>query len=419
KTGFLGPPGVFYPARGAGNGWNVIEPTYGGFTAVPHGVFGHSLATGANLDPNGVNSNAIQTGRANIQFWGIDKTWSGEDYGLPSGTYSPFTYVLGYVAAGAPEQVSVTLSDTLTSVSDHMIRGPGFNVTLYSVDWERPLVNRPWEFGNPEGWNYLEDTGLWCSDISGNSRTGFINSNSVGLEIDLGAYQNGSLVDWAGDDQEALMASSIGSFNLYQNQFENNITLNGGGFDITNPAGLPFNANQTWFGSELFLEGSVGGVLGSFISFPFSAEPFLTIGQFHNVNSLFLIPHLMLPTAFTPGTYQFEGFTYGYVQDQPFSVYAQNTQIADMHINLVVGVNITLNILFKKEHIITPTDGNMSARVRIFNDQGQLVGEWMSSEGTYVTGNGFANAADGTTQYPFGPLRAAVPQPSPLNSYNF
>ena len=147
--------------------------------------------------------------------------------------------------------------------------------------------------------------------------------------------------------------------------------------------------------------------------------PFLTVGQFHNVNSLFLFPHMLLPTAFTPGNYQFGAFTYGYVQDRPFSVYAQNAQIANMRINLVVGVNITLDILFKKEHIITPTTANMSGRVRIFNDQSQLVGEWMSSEGTYVTGNGFARAADGTNQYPFGPLRAAIPQPLPLNGYNF
>jgi hypothetical protein len=419
KRGLLGPPGVFYARRGGGNGWNVVEPTYGGFSSVPHGLYGHSLLTGANLDPDGVNSNAIQTGRANIQFWGIDKTWSGEDYGLPSGTYSPFTYVLGYVAQGALEQVSVTLSGNPTSVSDHMIRGPGFNVTIYSVDWERPLVERHWEFGNPEGWTGQEDTGLYGSDISGNSPTGFINNNSVGLSIDLGAYSNGSLADWTGDDQAALLASSIGTSNLFQNQFESNATLNGGGFPITNQAGVLFDANQTWFGSELFLTGSVGGLLGSFISFPLSAMPFLAVGQFHNVNSLFLVPHLMLPTAFTAGNYQFGAFTYGYVQDQPFSAYAQNTQIADIHINLVIGVNITLDILFKKESIITPTAENMSGRVRIFNDQGQLVGEWMSSEGTYAVTNGYSRAADGTNQYPFGPLRASIPQPLPLNGYNF
>jgi len=419
RTGILGPPpGVFYSQRGGGGGWFVLDPRYGGFTAVPHGLYGHSVGTGANLDPYGVNSNAIQMGRANIQFWGIDKTWSGENYGLPSGTYSPFAYVLGYVAQGAPEQVSVTLSGNPTSVSDHMIRGPGFNVTIYSVDWQRPRVERPWEFGNPEGWAYQEDTGLWGSDISGSSN-GFQNTNSVGLEIDLGAYSNGTLVDWTGDDQAFAPASSIRSTNLFQNQFTGNVELNGGGFPINSQAGILFDANQTWFGSELFLTGSIGGVLGSFLSFPVSAQPFLAAGQFHNVNSLFLLPHFLLPSAFTPGNYQFQGFTYGYVQDQPFSVFVQNAQIADIRINLVIGVNITLDILFKKEHIITPTSGNMSGRVRIFNDQGQLVGEWMSSEGTYTTRSGFGRAADGTRQYPFGPLRASIPQPLPLNGYNF
>src|SRR5208283_3791697 len=75
---------------------------------------------------------------------------------------------------------------------------------------------------------------------------------------------------------------------------------------------------------------------------------------------------------------------------------------------------------------------NMSGRVRIFNDQGQLVGEWMSSEGVYtppnnepfttpngVAANGRAVAADGTDQFPFGPLHPAVPVPKPLNTYNY
>src|SRR5208282_3924311 len=218
-----------------------------------------------------------------------------------------------------------------------------------------------------------------------------------------------------------------------QNQFENNVTLNGGGFAITNPDGALFDANQTWFGSEVFLVGSIGGDLGlTPLGFPFSAQPFLPAGQFNNVNSLFGVPHLLLSTAFMPGEYNFGGFTYGYVQDQTFSVYADNAQIADVRLNLVIGVNITLDILFKKEHVITPTDFNMSGRVRIFNDQGQLVGEWMTSEGTYVppnnepvsnpsgvAQNGRAVAADGTTQFPFGPLKAVVPQPLPLNTYNF
>ena len=143
--------------------------------------------------------------------------------------------------------------------------------------------------------------------------------------------------------------------------------------------------------------------------------------------------------------YDLRAFTYGYVQDKEYSAYAASGQVADMKINLIIGVNVTLDILFKKEHIITPTDGNMSARVRLFDDSGNLVAEWMSSEGTYVTGNGFARAADGTTQYPFGNLGAPtngnldagqpqlgnppngvqvatggnMPYPKTLNAYNY
>ena len=410
-------PGVYYAQKGGGDGWFVSIPLYGGFTTIAHGFgFGHSPLTGANLDPYGMNGNAIQEGRANIQFWGIDETWSGEDYGIPSGTYTPYTRVLGYDAQGHPE-VSVTLSGSPSSVSAHMIRGPGFNVTIYSVDWERPTVNRVWEFGNPEGWTFREDTRLWGSDISSNSRTGFINPNSVGLGIDLGAYTNGTLSDWTGEDQAVLMASSIGTTNLFQNQFQSNITLNGGGFRITNTAGVIFTANQTWFGSEICAAGYIGGSLGPAVSF--GGQPFLSAGPFHNVNILFMIPHILLPTAFKPGEYDFEAYTYGYVQDQLSSAYAGVGQIADLHINLVIGVNITVDILFKKERLIAPTDFNMSGRVRIFNDQGQLVGEWMSSEGTYVVAEGYSRAADGTAQFPFGPLRASIPQPLPLNGYNF
>jgi hypothetical protein len=43
----------------------------------------------------------------------------------------------------------------------------------------------------------------------------------------------------------------------------------------------------------------------------------------------------------------------------------------------------------------------------------------MSSEGTFTTSNGFARAADGTDQYPFGPLHPAVPVPRSLNGFNY
>jgi hypothetical protein len=109
-----------------------------------------------------------------------------------------------------------------------------------------------------------------------------------------------------------------------------------------------------------------------------------------------------------------------------------------MKINLVIGVNVTLDILFKKESIITPTDENMSARVRLFNDQGQMVATWMSSEGVYVdnAATGHATAANGVLPstgcldvvgtgcfpaYPFS-NQGGSPYTSPssgLNGYNY
>src|SRR5208337_4127713 len=112
-------------------------------------------------------------------------------------------------------------------------------------------------------------------------------------------------------------------------------------------------------------------------------------------NSMWTTPILTWPLVFTQGEYNLAAYTYGYIQDKDFQAYAQNGQVADMKINLIIGVNVTLDILFKKESIITPTAMNMSARVRLFNDQGQLVSEWMSSEGTYVDHTGHAIAANG------------------------
>ncbi len=133
-----------------------------------------------------------------------------------------------------------------------------------------------------------------------------------------------------------------------------------------------------------------------------------TTGSAKNAWGLFTSSGLY-PTAIDSGQYSFLGWTYGYIQDKDYTVYANKGQIADMKINLLIGVNITLDILFKKEHLISGTPYNMSARVRVFDDSGNLVATWMSSEGVYVTaqaepdsGTDLGNyAADGNRQYPF------------------
>ncbi len=448
-------------SKGAAKGaWNVpgsggqqSSTCYGGTKIVQ----ASSGMCGNDLDRAKLNQHAIETGRADIQFAGLNDTWGGENYGIPSGTYTPYVYTLGYIEASPMELVSVTLSGNPTSISDHVYRGAGFNVTVYSIDWERPRVSRNWVWGQ-WGIGYGPDNppaigtcsapvnpaapNTWCSGQqpypwgagwspykTGNPpwpSYGYgtpSNNLGVGQEIDVGFYQNGTMTDFLSDEAQAsgpaaALASTILTDNLYQNDTTTWVEANGGGWNplYLNPASQQYvqydgNANHAFFGQELKRTGFIGGYGdGRFVFMK---------GKNLLAKTFFVRPIQQEPTALPGGQYDLRAFTYGYAQDKEYSVFVEQSQVADNKINLIIGVNVTLDVLFKKEHIISPTSDNMSARVRLFDDSGNLIAEWMSSEGTYSTGNGFARAADGTTQYPFGPTHPNVPFPLPLNSYNF
>ena len=420
-----------------------------------------------DLDSARLNAFAVETGRANIQFWGFNDTWGGENYGIPSGTYQPHVFTDGYLENSPVEWVSVTLSGNPTSISDHMYRGAGFNVTIYSIDWQRPRVSRAWVWGNPTGYQfgiqpisstYHGNAGLtdntqaagcglvgptpnyWPNGLQ--TQPGIPQSQClVGQEIDLGFYSNGTLISAAGDTlyhNNPSGPTAVITTCLFQNFTATFTQMCGGGWDAQ--ALLPWNqtyvnyqgnANDAFFGTDLGRVGWIGGYTrgehqvntaraGQLFQDPFrpgswSVIPGTTDALYETWGNGY--PQLY-GTAFPGAMYDLRGYTYGYIQDQSFQVYAAPGQVADMRINLVIGVNVTLDILFKKEHIITPTSANMSARVRLFNDQANLVAEWMSSEGTYVTASGFARAADGTSQYPFSQAPAIV-VPKELNTYNF
>jgi hypothetical protein len=387
-----------------------------------------------DLDKAKLNAHAVETGRANIQFWGWNDTWGGENYGIPSGTYSPHVYTLGYIETGPVEYVSVTLSGNPTSVSDHMFRGAGFNLTVYSIDWQRPRVSRNWVWGNPVGYT-ATPSGIPTTRGSGPNFAGDPRNVAgiymVGEEIDIGIFQNGTLIDFIGDEPSVLQDTVLTSC-LFQSQTNSSIQLCGGGWDaqyrLPNGTLVTYqgNTNDAYFGQELSDPGFVGGYSGGISYYATTALLFApahyspTTLRDGGTYSQAVTGYLNLyPSAIPAGQYDLRGYTYGYVQDKSFTTYASSGQVADIKINLIIGVNVTVDILFKKEHIITPTNANMSARVRLFNDQGNLAAEWMSSEGTFTTSNGFARAADGTDQYPFGPLHPAVPVPRSLNGFNY
>jgi hypothetical protein len=335
------------------------------------------------LDKSGINSNSLATGEATIQFWGINDTWDGNNYGIPSGTYTPSVGVDGYVSATPPEQVSVTLSGNPTSISDHMFLGPGFNVSVYSIDWERPRVSREW---------------VWSGCQTGQT------VDCVGSEIDLGWYPvvngtGGALADYFGPEP-TYQPPSVNAANNYGGLFQGpggtdciNPTqgysvycaeMDGGGRDV-----LPgySNSHDAYYGQSARYA-FVGGLTSRVFGWVRATWPSVKDSDFTAAISVW-------PLHFSEGEYNLAAYTYGYIQDKDFQAYAMNGQLADMKINLIIGVNVSLQILFKKESIITGTPYNMSGRVRLFNDQGQLVATWMSSEGVYVPTTGHAVGANG------------------------
>jgi hypothetical protein len=431
-----------------------------------------------DLDKARLNEFAIETGRANIQFAGWNDTWGGENYGIPSGTYTPHVYVLGYLEESAAEQVSVTLSGNPTSISDHLIRGQGLNITVYSIDWERPRVSRNWVWGQ---WGAAVDGSGTCTTTNIDPSTGNTICNGqgattanglypygagytgsplaptgltpsppfnvagamVGQEIDIGVYNNGTLVDFIGDEPSNLQDTTPTSC-LFQNDTASAVQMCGGGWDVSHPkpgfvpssSAAYFaanyqvyqgNTNDAYFGQELGDLGFVGGYSGG-ISYYTTRAILFAPNHFSPTTLPNGATYEQAVTGYTPlyptalpgdAQYDLRAYTYGYIQDKAFSEYSAPTQVADIKINMIIGVNVSLGILFKRENIITPTAENMSARVRLFDDSGNLVAEWMSSEGTYSTVSGFARAADGTSQYPFGPLHPAIPWPKQLNTYNY
>ena len=402
----LGYDGNYYYSSGCFSydqySYAAVASNFNTFATGENGAPSQPCPTGSALDKARLNSNSIATGRAAIQFWGINDTWGGENYGIPSGTYTPNVGAQGYVSQSPSEQVSVTLSGNPTSISDHLFLGPGFNVSVYSIDWERPRVSRNWVWSGCQTGGDIGIPGLDC----------------FGSEIDVGFYPvtngtAGTLADYFGFEPSELPVSvgspastaSVGGFVFNYGTDYGGLFQGPVGIDCITGTSPSFNCAEMDGGGRNVLQGfsnSHDVYYGQSAEYAFVGGYTLGSGYFGFLlapklltDSMFTTPTLTWPLHFNQGQYNLAAYTYGYIQDKDFSAYVQNGQVADMKINLIIGVNVTLDILFKKESIITPTAMNMSARVRLFNDKSQLVAEWLSSEGTYVDKTGHAIAANG------------------------
>jgi hypothetical protein len=323
-------------------------------------------------DPAGLNQYCNTPGRAefgscNIQFWGFNDTWLGQNYGIPAGTYKPMVYALGYLQQ-TQDLVSVTLSGTPIQISNHLYRGVGFNFTVYSIDWERPRVNRNWVWPQQDVQVAIYDTNFSyvseaCDFCDGHATPPF-------------GYTTGWDTLIAGDPTYLMGTGGLATY-AQQDSGTYYVEVEGKGWNVQPSDG----AQGVFFGLETSGDTRVGG-----------AMPNSAIFSLDGVNNAWDLSRYY-PSAFDSGQYYFQGWTYGYIQNKDFTVYANKGQVADIKINLLIGVNITVDILFKKEHLISGTPYDMSARVRVFDDFGNLVATWMSSEGVYVPKPGSAVAA--------------------------
>jgi hypothetical protein len=265
------------------------------------------------------------------------------DYGLPSGTYVVRVYMRGYLQQTF-ESVSVTLSGSPALISNHMYRGARFNITIYSIDWEHPRVQRPWEFPSSRLRVYVyNDQGLSFQHVGGRRQPA---GNPGGNIITGGCnLNNPSHTDPVSDHCHIIAWDGFRAFDAFD----------------TPPDIQMFNGQfYAPYGSESFF------YVDGFLSYP---------GTYYRRGAA---TNFAARNALETGTYNFYGITYGYVQHKQYSVYVMKGGYADIKLNLLQGVNITLNIPFKKEGIYSPTEFNMTMRVRVFDDQGRLIGTTQS-----------------------------------------
>ncbi len=315
------------------------------------------------------------------------------DYGFPAGTYKVYVYMRGYVQQEF-ESVTLTLSGSDAFISNHMYRGARFNITLFSIDFERPRVQRPWEFpgarvrvyffdSSGRGVNYVglgagfvnsragdprkqplacfpasspggllpPTTARQCLNPGGLGGIGFVpaaTSDPTGTTLQIVHWDGWFIVDSAGHETFDLLTSADATFFcfVFLPDLLSSIKCSGT-FDL---------APVQWAAAD--------------------GDGFLYAPSFYRFG---ITENYRTRLALETDTYSVYGYTYGYVQKKDFILYAPKGQVSDIKLNLMQAVNITLDIKFKRENVFINTPFNMSMRVRVFNEQGLLVGSLSTS----------------------------------------
>ena len=305
------------------------------------------------------------------------------DYGLPTDTYTIRVYMRGYIQAlpqatsfedlDQPVTISVSVGSDFVDVSTHMYRGGGVKVTMDSIDWETPPIDTNW---------------VW---------------NGAKLNILVYDIPSGNLT--------AQLSDAIYFWNA-----TSNLTASAGmGADWAQPlqnstfSTVPYPQWQTLFGTgSSFLETNGSTVVDRFgpdtvVILPqinyFSSDPgqdqttqvfiqesfrtgFLWNETLYSLPASSPIGPFRSMIAIYPGTYSVVGWTYGYVQNNVVDPGDVGNvllavpwlgSIADSRVQLIVGVNFTLSMIFKDEKIISGMLYDSSLRIRIFDSYDRLV----------------------------------------------
>jgi len=280
------------------------------------------------------------------------------DYGLPTDSYTIRVFMRGYIQAlppansfedlDQPTTATISVGTGLAAISTHMYRGGSINLTLYSVDWQRPPNARSWIWANAT-------VSALVYDVASKAFVDvfyFWNAKELQWQLPTQSPSKNSIPwpDWQVNfGPGAGLLETIGS-----------TIIDRFGPDI--PSSFSLDESQD-LSTTIFLQENFR------VGFLWSADSYRT-ATFRSSLAIY------------PGVYALNVWTYGYVQDNVaalgdlgnvlVSVGSIGT-VADSSIRLITGVNFTIRILFKTEGIFAGIPYNASVRIRVFDDGDTLV----------------------------------------------
>ena len=286
------------------------------------------------------------------------QTYQGyRDYGIPAGTYHYYLYMRGYLQS---ENATVSMaSGSLLQTSISLHRGARLNMTLYSLDWEVPKVQRPWQFPGARLRVYLynNDTANgyigYSSLISTSTPFPYSGNGHTEPTMQLVCYATSTTPPFCPTGTPQLIDPNdpIGS-TIVIDEWDGYV-----GADFDGPGlSLYTTTSLTKNGTGYYPPWRVGGFLIAPSDYRLDVS-----GKFAAKGAL------------STGYYSAYAFTYGYVQTAAYAAFLTEGGVSDLRLDLMRGINLTLYIPMMVEGLITPTQFNMSMRIRVFNEQGNLV----------------------------------------------